>query len=511
MNLEDFVFEKVEGGYALTEYTGKEKEIEYVEIPESFLGEPVVEIGENAFYRAVYLEEIKIPSTVTTIRDRCFWACEYLEEILIPDSVTILGRRVFDGCKSLAFIRMPEFITKIPSGFCQYCENLMEVILPCQLKVIGEAAFFHCHSLYMVRFSQFTEGVWLEKIECQAFDHCRSLKDLNFPSAVKKLGDLCFAHCESLETISLGHTEVVCGKDIFKESYNIQKASVVLVKHLEKQVQCRVTLDYLLEFDALSPPEQKTLLDNVKKRVSLQQFLFSSSQPDVVATLLWHKFHPTLEEVDAYLVQSIEKKSMETNAMLLNYKETRFSETQRKEYQQRLEFMEMGFEIPTRSEFWKKWVYKTQQDGVCIFGYKGVGTEETIPSHFEGGRDIVRLMQWKEHHFYQLEKIVMESGIRFIHKECFANHPTLKEVVLPPTLEVLEEFVFYGCVALEEIEIPASVTVVESYALSRCTSLKRVVFLGDRTKIHPTALEGNRELEYVGDVEGRNLLFQFTI
>ncbi|MFI3255762.1 MAG: hypothetical protein R3Y63_15770, partial [Eubacteriales bacterium] len=75
-----FEFEKVEGGYSLIKYNIKEKNEEDVLIPETFQGEPVVEIGERAF-------------------DGDFMNPTLMKTLTIPNSVTKIGEHAFEDCK----------------------------------------------------------------------------------------------------------------------------------------------------------------------------------------------------------------------------------------------------------------------------------------------------------------------------------------------------------------------------------------------------------------------------
>lgn len=506
MNTEDFVFRKVEGGYCLTDYTGKEKEIDYIEIPEFFLDEPVVELGENAFWKAIFLKNVRIPTTVTKLGARCFWACEKLAEIYIPDSVKVLGRRVFDGCKSLRWVRLPSQIQEIPSGLFQYCAQLVKIDIPDPVTVIGEAAFFHCHGLEEVDFSRS-----LNIIKAQAFERCYRMTRLQFPETLEKIGDFAFSRCYNIVEIHFQQREILCQGNSFVECDYIEKAPLVLMEYLENESQNGLAEHYFPLYDSLSRENQQKLIDNVKKNLHLQKFLFSLNIPEFVGILLRNQVHPTLEEVDFYLEQSIEKKSVEVNAMLLHYKEHHFSHAERSAYEQRRELLAMGFDYPTQAEFGKKWVYRGLSGGTYIMGYKGVLQEEIIPSQFGEGREIVGLMKGKKHDYSSLERIVMERGIQYMEKNCFANHDRLKEVVLSSTLQKLEENVFYGCIALEEMEIPASVTSIANYAFGECFSLKQVIFFGKRPVIHPEAFMGCGELLFVGEENGENIVGEFEI
>ena len=62
-----------------------------------------------------------------------------------------------------------------------------------------------------------------------------------------------------------------------------------------------------------------------------------------------------------------------------------------------------------------------------------------------------------------------------IARDFITNNSTLKEAVLPDTLEYIGVNAFYGCTALEKINIPASVKKIDERAFGGCSSIKTVI------------------------------------
>lgn len=110
-------FGKIIGGDFLCSYgkfttmKGFPKEVEgrfdmrYTKI-KNFDGVPeLTEISDYAFAGCVYLQEVKIPSTVTKIGKYAFYNCSNLTKIEIPESIEEIVENAFEGCTSLKVIQ----------------------------------------------------------------------------------------------------------------------------------------------------------------------------------------------------------------------------------------------------------------------------------------------------------------------------------------------------------------------------------------------------------------------
>jgi len=75
-----------------------------VVIPDTFDGQPVTSIREQAFYDCTSLTSLIIPSCVTSIGEGTFAYCTRLTSLTIPDSVTSIGYWAFCDCTNLTDI-----------------------------------------------------------------------------------------------------------------------------------------------------------------------------------------------------------------------------------------------------------------------------------------------------------------------------------------------------------------------------------------------------------------------
>lgn len=108
----------------------------------TFNSNVVSSIGERAFYGCVSLQEIQIPSTVTTIGAQAFYNCQSLGTITIPANVTSWGSYSFQECRGITEIKISEGITSIPEGAFDSCKSLTNVEMPSTLTSIGAYSFY---------------------------------------------------------------------------------------------------------------------------------------------------------------------------------------------------------------------------------------------------------------------------------------------------------------------------------------------------------------------------------
>lgn len=72
----------------------------------NFDGVPkLTEISDYAFAGCIFLQEVKIPSTVTKIGKYAFYNCSNLTKIEIPKSIEEIAENAFEGCTSLKVIQ----------------------------------------------------------------------------------------------------------------------------------------------------------------------------------------------------------------------------------------------------------------------------------------------------------------------------------------------------------------------------------------------------------------------
>ena len=75
---------------------------------------------------------------------------------------------------------------------------------------------------------------------------------------------------------------------------------------------------------------------------------------------------------------------------------------------------------------------------------------------------------------YQINKLVLPSGLTGIGTYNFAYFTALTFLKIPDGVAILKESAFEECYALETVEIPSSTAIIEDYVFADCYSLKTI-------------------------------------
>ena len=136
-------------GVTIKKYTGNQAK---VSIPAKIEGKPVTVIDEGAFKANSALTKIIIPEGVTEIKKEAFQNCSNLTDVTFPSSLTKLGDNAFSGCGNSS---------QIPYYF-YLPDNLSEIG---RLISNNQMAFHECNAIKIVSFNSLTARMLSEKGE----------------------------------------------------------------------------------------------------------------------------------------------------------------------------------------------------------------------------------------------------------------------------------------------------------------------------------------------------------
>ena len=141
-----------------------------------------------------------IGDCVTTLDDSLFAGCASLEEIIIPTGVTTITQWAFKNCTNLKRCKFDEGSQLTDLGLYTFsgCTSLEEFEIPNGVTEIKYQCFYDCTSL-----SSVTIPNGVTKIVSYAFRNCTSLTSVSIPSGVTSIGEFTFGDCTSLTSITV--------------------------------------------------------------------------------------------------------------------------------------------------------------------------------------------------------------------------------------------------------------------------------------------------------------------
>ena len=166
----------------------------------------VKKIDKDAFYWSRHLEEITIPSSVTTIGEDAFGNMPSdgrLKKVLL--NCPIIPSDLFNGAP-LDEVILGDCVNKIEDRTFANCENLTSVTISSNVIEIGDSAFCGCANLKKVDLGKCDK---LESIGSYAFGDCKNLTEIDFSNcaSLKHCGGDALQYCENIRTIDFSNCE----------------------------------------------------------------------------------------------------------------------------------------------------------------------------------------------------------------------------------------------------------------------------------------------------------------
>jgi len=148
-----FTWETVNGGLALTSYSGNE---DTVVIPESVGGKPVLRVRKGAFKNKTFTTMV-IPKSITHVESGAFGCTEKFTTLYLFDNITSIPDDAFTNLKGFRNVRLnaahtPMFTDQMEGSFCKKWEKLVSAKLAGKkvfVLVSGSSSFYGFNSPLM--------------------------------------------------------------------------------------------------------------------------------------------------------------------------------------------------------------------------------------------------------------------------------------------------------------------------------------------------------------------------
>lgn len=211
-----FEYCEVEGGLRLT-YIKDNPEIKnFIKIPESINGMPIVELGSGTLLadKNLYgrIEQIQLPDTIRKINKKCFAMMYNLKLVNTPKNLKILEARVFQDCSSLIEFDTSN-VEEIGTSCFAQCKNIKEMNL--EKAKISSDIFVNCEKLETIKLSD-----KLTFIPSGFANNCRTLTNINLPDTITHIYDFAFLNCRKLNLEKLPKNLIeICNKAFAKTAF----------------------------------------------------------------------------------------------------------------------------------------------------------------------------------------------------------------------------------------------------------------------------------------------------
>ena len=210
----------------------KSKKVESVEIPAN-----VKKINSWAFDGCTNLKTVTFEenSVLDTIFSNAFSDCTSLQEIELPSSLTSIAAYVFKNCTSIKNFYLPKNVTNISAAAFQGCD--LESMV-----VDGDNSVYKSHDsegyginaiiiketneiAFGCKNTVIAEGI--TGISNYAFIDCKGIKSIEFPSTVTKIGSGAFLGCSGITNIEIPETVTEIKAMAFSECTGLTNVKII--------------------------------------------------------------------------------------------------------------------------------------------------------------------------------------------------------------------------------------------------------------------------------------------
>ncbi len=420
-----FLFTCENGTYRLITYFGGENT---VTLPTDINGKPY------EIYKMTGVENVIIPSGVTSIGNYAFEDCKSLRSIEIPSSVTSIGDYAFGGCVSLTSVGIPSSVTTIGDYAFSNCTSLAGIEIPYGVTLIGQYVFSDCVSLTSVEIPSS-----MTSIEDHAFSGCWSLTNIEIPSSVTAIGSEAFRECKSLTNIEIPSSVTSLGSGAFVWCANL--TNVTFGENSQLSTIGPGVFSYCTSLTSIEIPSSVTSIEI--NAFNCCTGLTSIEIPASVISIGFEVF---------YECTSLTNVTFEENSHLTTIEPCAFSGCTR------LKSVTFGknSQLPAI--------------GPSAFSYcTGLVSIEIPSSVTEIGDNAFSNCK-------SLTSIKISSSVTKIGGSAFSECTSLTNVIFEENshLITIGAGAFGSCRSLANIKIPASVNSIDMYAFSDCTSLTSI-------------------------------------
>ena len=443
-----------------------------VVIEPEFRGLPVTAIKESAFANNVRITSIKIPDTVTSIGTRAFYNCTALTDVELPETIQKIGVSAFQRCRLITSFKIPEATESLGDYCFTNCTNLTEVTFNSNLKTIGKYAFSECQALGAISLPDS-----MESIDDRAFYNSDAITSFDSGNGLVRLGNFVFGSCSSLASIKLGSGLLAIGEGAFNGCValsNVDLTGCASLQTIHSQAFKGCT-----ELRAITIPSTVTVIDrNVFESCTALQDISLSRDlkyigKDCFLNSLIYQAAKDIVYVDHWVVNNKDPEltSITLDSNTRGIAEYAFSNSEEKGRSDALLRIQIPDSVVYLNDFafyeLKALIDVEIGDGVKEIGYAFFSGCEKLGG-VAIGKSVETIGVYAFSDCTNLVNVRFNPGaqLRVIGESAFQNDINIVTMVLPDTVEIIENYAFNGCSDLAFFNTPASIKQIGSYCFA---------------------------------------------
>jgi hypothetical protein len=157
-------------------------------------------IGDSVFKNCITATSLTLTSNITSIAASAFEGClNIINNVDIPSSVSTLGANVFKDCSKIPSISIPSSIITIGASAFKNCSALTSVTSLGTITAINDSTFEGCTNIN----TAITLPSGVTSIGISAFKDCVNIPSISLPSSVATINSTAFIGCSLLSSITV--------------------------------------------------------------------------------------------------------------------------------------------------------------------------------------------------------------------------------------------------------------------------------------------------------------------
>lgn len=228
-------FEELDDGWQVSS-TEKISAITELRLPIYYEEKPIVAIAKDGFKNATSLTQIELPESIQRIGEGAFSGCSSVKEFIVPESnknFKVINGSLYDKSgatliqytlgKDGSTMTIPEGVQVIGATAVAHCQRIKEIVFPSTIKRILRGAFEGCVNL---RSAKIPSSV--VEVGVGAFKNCSKLNEVTLPEKLYYVRNSLFSGCKSLKEIDIPSSVLGVEDFAFKDCKKLKKVNYLL-------------------------------------------------------------------------------------------------------------------------------------------------------------------------------------------------------------------------------------------------------------------------------------------